>query len=497
MNTRRQFQTCLLVVSILLTSLPVTSVAARPNPAAPVNALPQTTEAFKFGKVDLELLEEVGLLDKRFEKEGLIYHEPELEAYLDNVGQKVVADKQLENVVWKFHALRDPSPNAVALPNGSIYINTGLLALLEDEGQLAGVLAHEAIHVSRRHGYLQNRSVRKKVLAINIFSTIATWNPVGGAAGAAINAIANISPFILVLSIFGYSRELEKEADLQGLKNVTAAGYAPEEMANSFRMLQKDIDGEQLSSFYNDHPKLQDRIGYISSSIDPAAAKLTEDQSKKAKTDYLAVTELVDRHDIELAIQAERFRSAVFISQKLVDFHPDSSANVYYLAESYRALGPRSPVLTDKEHSGGAKKKAAKEKRKRTLEEQDEELLKTTAGQEAWKANREKAEQLYLRALDLNRFNFVAHRGMGMLYERSGRKDDAVHAYSKYLELAPPGTADVERFKRRREILKASLAGETAAPAPTSTSPPTATPISTPNPIAPAPAATPTPPPGV
>jgi predicted Zn-dependent protease len=111
--------------------------------------------------------------------------------------------------VWKFNALRDSSPNAFALPNGSIYINTGLLALLEDEAQLAGVLAHEVTHVSRRHTYAQNRSMRKKILAINILSTIASWNPIGGGVGAAVSVIANVSPFILVLSIFGYSRELE------------------------------------------------------------------------------------------------------------------------------------------------------------------------------------------------------------------------------------------------------------------------------------------------
>jgi len=93
--------------------------------------------------------------------------------------------------------------------------------------------------------------------------------------------------------------------------------------------------------------------------------------------------------------------------------------NLYYLAESYRTLGPRAPELTAKELSGGGKKKAAKNKAKRTLEEQDAELMKTPAGQEAWKANQEKAEQLYLRALDLNRFNLRAHRGLGMLYEKS------------------------------------------------------------------------------
>ena len=118
-------------------------------------------------------------MDERFEKEGLVYHEAALDAYLDRVGKAVLAGKEIENVNWKFRVLRDPVPNAFALPNGSIYINTGMLALLEEEAQLASVLAHEVIHVTERHTYEQNRSLRKKVLAVNILSTIGTWTPWG------------------------------------------------------------------------------------------------------------------------------------------------------------------------------------------------------------------------------------------------------------------------------------------------------------------------------
>jgi predicted Zn-dependent protease len=436
--------------------LPLTGIAASPA-RIPVQTPAQgpigTNEPFKFGKVDLELLAQVNLLDQRFEKEGLVYHEGELEAYLDRVGQAVAANKEIENVNWKFRALRDPAPNAFALPNGSIYINTGLLALLENEAQLAGVLAHEVIHVSNRHTYQQNRSIRKKVLAINILGVISTWNPVGGAAGIAIDLIATVSPFMLVLSIFGYSRELEKEADLEGLKNVSAAGYAPEQMVGSFKLLQKDIEGEQVTSFYNDHPKLRDRVTYITNNISSSAKKLSDEELRNAEVQYLRQMENVDRHDVELAINHGRFRSAYYVSRKLVDFHPESTENLFYLAESYRALGPRVPELTAAELTGGAKKKAAKDRDKRTVEEQEAELMKTPAGQQAWKTNQQKAEEFYLRALELNRFNYLAHRGLGMLYEKLARKDEATAEYRKYLELAP-NAFDSERIRRRLQALR-------------------------------------------
>src|SRR6185503_5987212 len=343
-----------LAISLVLSSFPL---SAQPLSLATPRARTPTTssrtiaddEKFVFDKVDQDLLTQIKLLDERFEKEGVVYHETALDAYLSRVGTAVVADKKLENVEWKFRALRDPVPNAFAMPNGSIYINTGLLALLEDENQLAAVLAHEVTHVSERHTYLQNRSLRKKVLAINIINTIGNWNPIGGPAGLAIGLIAAVSPFMLAISVLGYSREQEKEADLEGLKAATAAGFAPEGMPNSFKLMQRDIEGEQLNTFYSDHPKLQERVNYTTSSISAGAKKLSDDDAKIAKTDYLALMEAVDRHDVDLAINEGRFRSAVFVSQKLVNLHSESSENIFYLAESYRTLGPRNAELTDKQ----------------------------------------------------------------------------------------------------------------------------------------------------
>lgn len=468
MKAKRRYSACLLVFSILVASLPVTGFTApralpRPLPVqapaqdpADTSDTNQTGGPFKFGKVDLELLEQINQLDQRFEKEGLVYHEEALDAYLERVGKAVLGGTEIENVNWKFRALRDPLPNAFALPNGSIYVNTGLLALLEDEGQLASVLGHEVVHVTNRHTYRQNRSLRKKVLAINIIGAVGAWNPVGGAAGLAVDLIATIAPVMLALSVFGYSREHEKEADLEGLKHVSTAGYAPDEMVNAFQLMQKDIEGEQLSSFYSDHPKLQDRVVYVGRSIDSSARRLSEEQLRTAKAQYLTQMENVDRHDIELAINSGRFHTAYYVARKLVEFHPDSTENVFYLAEAYRALGPRAPELTASELTKGAKKKAAKSRDKRTMEELEAELLKTPAGEQAWKANQQKAEELYLRALEMNRFNYLAYRGLGMLYEKIDRRDDATSQYRKYLELAP-NAFDSERIRRRMNALRGSM----------------------------------------
>ena len=464
MSLKRSCPVFVLLFSLTLASLPVSAGAlrvAKPIQQTPTQTATQTPaqnndEKFVFGKVDQDLLSEIKLLDERFEKEGVVYHDTGLDTYLNRVGTAVVADQKLENVEWKFRALRDPVPNAFALPNGSIYINTGLLALLDDENQLAAVIAHEVTHVSHRHTYLRNRTVRKMMLTINILNTVGTWNPVGGVTGLAVDLIAAISPIMLAISVLGYSKDQEKEADLEGMKSAMTAGFAAEGMPNSFKSLQRDIEGEHMNSLYNDHPQLEARVKYTSSLVPADAKKPTADEAKTARDDYLAVMEAVDRHDVNLAINEGRFRSAVYVSQKLVDLHPDSSENVFYLAESYRMLGPRNAKLSDEQLTKGAKKKAAKTRAKRTLEEQDAELLATPAGQEAWKANGAEAEKLFLRALELNRFNASAHRGLGMLYEKLNRKPEAASEYAKYLELAP-NAIDTGRVRRRLAVLRESF----------------------------------------
>ena len=444
----------LLLLFICLGLMP----AARATRATQTKQEPAARDekSFQFTKVDLDLLEQMNLLDKQFEKEGLVYHDSPLNDYVQRVGESLLPDVRLEKVEWKFLIMRDPVPNAFALPNGSIYINSGLLALLDNEAELASVLSHEISHVYHRHTYLQNRSIRKKVLAINIIEAISNWNPIGGVAGLATDLLGTIAPLMLELSVFGYSRDLERDADVTGARLMTIAGYDPEEMVNTFKLFQKDIEGEQIKLFYNDHPQLDERIAYINSLINSKSLKISSTPQNVTKEAYLSTIEKAARHDVQIAINSARFRSAVYISQKLIRLDPNSPDNFYYLGESYRTLGPRAPELTSKELTNGAKTDAAKKHNKYTPEEEEARLLKTPECMENWKTKQQKAERAYIQALKLDAMNPQAHRGLGMLYEKLGRKADAANEYQKYLELAPGNAPDRERIKRRLELVKAA-----------------------------------------
>src|SRR5262249_6194039 len=243
---------------------------------APVEATPPpVNEQFKFEKVDLELLEQVNLLERRMEREGIVLEDQATNAYLDRVGKSLVPKGlTLENVVWKFRAVRDPQPNAFALPNGSIYVTTGLMSLIDNESQLAAIIAHELTHVMRRHTYLQNRSTRKKFLTMNVMQAVGAYAPLS-VVGAVVMAVTTVAPIIMMATIYGYSRELEREADLKGIDMMISAEYPPEEMVNVMKLLDKDIEGENIRLFYNDHPSLDERIKYLSSYLGARADRVT------------------------------------------------------------------------------------------------------------------------------------------------------------------------------------------------------------------------------
>ena len=421
---------------------------------APVEATPPPVNAeFKFGEVDLEILEQADLLDARFERDGLVLLDEATNAYLRRIGQSLVPrDLKLERVTWKFRALRDPQPNAFALPNGSIYVTTGLITLIDNESQLAAIIAHELTHVMRRHTYLSNRSNRKKFLTINVMQAVGAYAPLS-VVGAVIMAVTTVAPFIMMATMYGYSRDLEREADLKGIDMMISAEYPPEEMVNVMKLLNKDIEGENIQLFYNDHPALDERIKYLSSYLGARANTVTPQMElNRERKLYFQKLEPVMRHNVQLAINVGRARSAVYLAQRLVDFHSDSE-NLFWLAESYRALGPRAPQLTEKELTNSGKKEAVKLREKRTAEEEERDLLATPAGKDNWQKHQQLAEELYQRALNDENPTPVAHRGLGMLYEKLGRGADAVVQYEKYLEQAPAAT-DRERIQRRITALK-------------------------------------------
>lgn len=166
-------------------------------------------------------LHEELLLTERF------YHDEELNAFVDRIGQKVAANGDWPELEYHFFIIDSGAINAFALPGGYIYINRGLINYLTSEAQLAAVLAHEVAHVTRRHhDRRDNTNTMGNVAAF--MASLLTMNSGVGDAVSIWNA-ARVS---------GFGREMELEADEWGAQYLYKSGYDPEAMIEVLGVLK-------------------------------------------------------------------------------------------------------------------------------------------------------------------------------------------------------------------------------------------------------------------
>lgn len=413
-----------------------------------------TPANFKFTKIDLELLARSNQVDQEFDHKGLVFDDPTAVAYIEEIGKKVAPEAPLENVKWRFRILRDAQPNAFALPNGTIYVHTGLLARLQNEAQLAGILGHEVTHVVNRHSYLENRSARKKMATANIIGAIGgAAGGAGGIAGAASGVIGGLIPSLIVTTIYGYSRELEHEADVYGLRAMARNGYSPDQMGATFELLKSGYEVQlekEARGLYTDHPRLDERIKYVSEMAEKLAI---QGEPIVRAGEYSRQMERVMRHDVSLEILEGRARTAVGIAKRLTELDPESAENAYLLGEGFRALGGRTFRPQPEELTDSAKNATRKRLAKMTMLEYEASLRATPEGKKAWSENVTSAEGAYSRTLAIDPKYVRAICGQASLYDEDGRSAQALEGYRKYLELAP-AAMDAYRVKKRIEALE-------------------------------------------
>jgi len=452
------------VLTLLLLLPPVVTIGFL---SLPIHAqeVDKAAAEFQFTDVDSAVLRDSGAIDQQFFKQGLVMRDPLLQAYLDSVGKRVIGDRPVPaQVTFKFFALRDPMVQAFALPNGSVYVTTGLLSLLENEAQLAGVLGHETAHVFERHGYLQNRSVRKKVLTMNVLSIAASVAPVGGdwaqvvqLYGAAIQLGAAVSSEIIAASIFGYSREMEHQADSDGLMAMTGANYDPAAMVRSFELLDQDssLEYEPIQGYYRDHPKLAERRDFASqyAAQHKPATPLTGD----SKT-YLENVSAAVCYEIQADIDSRRERTAVDRATRLNATFPDNPQYKVLLADSWRALGPKTRTPSEEERTRHGQAEHRKEYFSMTPQEEQKRLLAKPEGQATLRENQAMAEQLYKSVLQSDPGYAAAHRGLGFLFEQESKYGEAATEYQAYLQMVAGTSIDRLRIERRLATVR-KLAG--------------------------------------
>ena len=194
------------------------------------------------------------------EQQMPILNDNDATSYVSRVGQRLVSsipsEFQHPEFQYYFKIVNARDINAFALPGGPMYVNRGMIEAAHNEGEMAGVMAHELSHVALRHGTAQASKAQKYGLLAGILGI--GGQILGGPAGAA----AQIAGQGVGVYFLKFSREYETEADILGARIMANAGYDPHDLANMFKTIEQQSGGGG-GGFLSDHPSPSDRYARI------------------------------------------------------------------------------------------------------------------------------------------------------------------------------------------------------------------------------------------
>ena len=249
----------------LFTLLVIVSAACATNPVTGKRQMSLLSEADEIAigqQQDAEIRREMG-----------VYNDDALQRYVNDIGQQLARLSHRPNLPWSFTVVDNPAINAFALPGGYIYLTRGILAYLDDEAELAGVLGHEIGHVTARHAaqaYTRQAqaSVGLAILSIFVPST-APFADVGSAG--------------LSVLFLRHGREAELEADRLGVEYGSGAGYDPAGVPRFLATLARvDALSERgVPNWLSTHPNPGSRV----TKAEPVASKFISDAAKALNRD--------------------------------------------------------------------------------------------------------------------------------------------------------------------------------------------------------------------
>jgi predicted Zn-dependent protease len=247
-----------------------------------------------------------------------LYEDAALTAYVRSVGERLAAVSPRRDVAYSFQIVDIEEPNAFALPGGYVYVSRGLLALTNDEDELAGVLGHEIGHVAARH-------------AVRRVSRAAPWAVVTGL-GAAVTGIVSPTLGRVVGGVGGaagalvlapYSRGQEHEADQLGQEMAARAGFDPSGLSRLLHTLEREEalhpEGSRPMSFFATHPALPRRVA----DTEERARELSHGVGKRSAATPASFLRRLDGLPVGVRVKDGVFDGPLFL-------HPDLGFHVEF-----------------------------------------------------------------------------------------------------------------------------------------------------------------------
>ena len=184
----------------------------------------------------------------RIQQQLPMLQSPEALGYVRHIGNRLSRATGRNDLNYEFFVILDPNLNAFALPGGKVFVNAGAILDTHSEAELAGLLAHELSHSVLSHGF-------QIAIRGNLSSSVAQYLPYGG----------------LVNNVFlsGYSRQMERQADIVGTQILAASGYAADGLHNVMVTLNEQADGgPRAPAWISTHPNPEDRVTYLKNLVE-------------------------------------------------------------------------------------------------------------------------------------------------------------------------------------------------------------------------------------
>jgi predicted Zn-dependent protease len=305
------------VKRLLIASLSL--ALAAPAHAQEVPPWASVDELRELAPGEKNLWQEADEFDRALARAGKVNSDPALAAYLQGIMDRLYPEFGGR---LKVRLLNAQHINAFALPNGSIYANAGLVARFENEAQLATVLAHEGTHFTHRHSLQQAERVRSAAAFALVVAML---------------GVPLVGDIVALSSMFGYSREHEREADVIGYQRLVTAGYSARESIRTFEHLQAEIKAADIKEpfFFASHPKLQERIDSFSELVKDT------DNGEVGRERFVEATAGLRLASLEADLAAYRYRQIILVlsnPEQRREYPPEAA---YYLGEAYRLRGEK------------------------------------------------------------------------------------------------------------------------------------------------------------
>jgi len=274
----------LIHAGVVLAGLVLAACTATPPPIATQVSLPPPAKPAEVDMSPAVLREHQRILAAY----GGVYNDPQLQAMIEQTVARLVAASEKADLHYKVTMLNSQSINAFALPTGQLYVTRGLIALADDESELASVIAHEMGHVIARHAELREEQARNADLANRVITDVVS-DPEAGALALAKSKLALAS----------FSRAQEFEADAIGIGIAARAGYDPYGASRFLSAMERNSELKPPSSsainpaapdFLSSHPSTPERVtnAIVNARQYKAPATDTAQDREQAKDAYLA-----------------------------------------------------------------------------------------------------------------------------------------------------------------------------------------------------------------